>query len=393
MNDPGYDLACTVSANSLQVPLLQLDPETVRLAKSLTNTANSYASNVNKCTGMGESGIGGIYKKNIPMNLEIMGGRLRSMRAIRGTFENDTIYLVGAGPSLEKNYQFLSRVKHSGHGYIVAVDLAADFLCQNGVTPDFVVTLESMGWKDYFTKTTEKLRGDDMVLLTISGVNPDYLKGFPCKQPDPVSGKEYPNAYFVHADVNDESGTDWYQILNKMAPINCRMACGSNVSSMALMMAYYLGASRFVFVGHDYGFYDVKKTHCGICAPYRSQLIPWHFDRDGKEVFTYIQLMLPKMFTEVMVLNMMHGAAIGTDRSPDGTKKIMSQRKCEFINATEGGIMGLEASGKELPWFKFDTLDNVTRKYSVPMWDKNAPAIVGADPKKEPDKMVMRLVS
>lgn len=373
-----------VSANECVVSPDQVAPDAYEAARALTLRANTMSEGVNKCTGSGDNGLGGIYVKNIAENLKTMEGNMPSLRNCRGAFgEQDTVFLVGAGPSLEKNYLKLARVAHAFNASIVAVDLAAEWLATHGIIPDFVVTIESMKWEGYFTKTSkplQKLCGDS-ALLTISGVEPDYLRDFPGRYRD-AEGKTKRKAFFVHGDVHDDDPkADWYKRQNDLVPINMRMACGSNVASMALMMVYYMGARRVVFVGHDYGFYDPQKTHAGVCSPYRSTIIPWLFDKDGTEVFSFTGLLLPKYFTEVMVLNMAMGMPIGKVALDEGGAKVsgkaysLLQHKFEFWNATEGGIFGLEETGKPLPWFKdkIITLDEATRRWAVPNWNRLPP--------------------
>jgi hypothetical protein len=57
-----------------------------------------------------------------------------------GKYENKPGILIGAGPSLDKNIDYLHKAK--GHSVIVAVNTVYNRLLMNGITPDFVLTVD-----------------------------------------------------------------------------------------------------------------------------------------------------------------------------------------------------------------------------------------------------------
>ncbi|MBE9531581.1 MAG: motility associated factor glycosyltransferase family protein, partial [Proteobacteria bacterium] len=86
------------------------------------------------------------YIKNVPNFF-----KYPPIDALKEAFKGLTVFLVGAGPSLEKNAEELKKVK--GKAVIIAAITAYRPLVSYGVVPDFVIGIEKVELSEYFTGT------------------------------------------------------------------------------------------------------------------------------------------------------------------------------------------------------------------------------------------------
>jgi hypothetical protein len=146
--------------------------------------------------------------------------------------------VVAAGPSLKKNIEELKRAK--GRAYIFVVDRALDYVLDEGLEPDFVVTIDPMKPLEYFTKRTDLT----IPLLCDAVSNWEIL--------DRHKGKKILFNCFPYYRL-------MYQRLGKEAPL---LAAGASVATAAFCSCIQLGFKTIALVGQDLA-YDGEFSHAG----------------------------------------------------------------------------------------------------------------------------------
>lgn len=149
--------------------------------------------------------------------------------------------IVAAGPSLQRNIEQLKRAK--GKAYLFVVDRILDYVLDEGLEPDFIVTIDPIKPIEYFTKRTD-VKIPLLCELVANWEVLDCHKGrkivFSC------------NPYF----------TKMYERLGKTPP---KLMTGASVATAAFAACVELGFKRIVLVGQDLA-YDGELTHAGGVA-------------------------------------------------------------------------------------------------------------------------------
>lgn len=157
-------------------------------------------------------------------------------------FDTDVpAFVVAAGPSLQRNMEQLKRAK--GRAYLFVVDRILDYVLDEGLEPDFIVTIDPIKPIEYFTKKTNM----KIPLLCELVANWEVL--------DCHKGKKIIfgcNPYF----------TKMYEYLDKTPPY---LITGASVATAAFAACVQLGFKRIVLVGQDLA-YDGEITHAGGVA-------------------------------------------------------------------------------------------------------------------------------
>lgn len=190
----------------------------------------------------------------ININTEILFGQriiinsLKNIRFIKNsnsledlTQDFDTsipAIVVAAGPSVRQNIEELKRAK--GKAYIFVVDRVLDYVLDNGLEPDFVVTLDPIKPVEFFSK-----RSDITIPLLCEIVSNwevlDVHKGkkiiYECS---PLYQKLYTS-------------------INKIPPT---ITAGASVATAAFGICVRMGFQKIVLVGQDLA-YDGDVTHAG----------------------------------------------------------------------------------------------------------------------------------
>jgi hypothetical protein len=168
-------------------------------------------------------------------------GQLKQKLEGRGVEELPVI-IVSAGPSLDKNIKELKKAE--GKALIIVVDAALRAVVKAGIHPDLVCTVDAKTPERFFTGM--ELR--DIVWCCDSLTNPAILKQY---------GKRI--YYFGVFEKNFNKRLE--QILGYPFPI---LPTGGSVSSIAFMLAIYLGFRKIVLIGQDLAFTGGKSHTAGI---------------------------------------------------------------------------------------------------------------------------------
>ncbi len=137
-------------------------------------------------------------------------------------------FIVGAGPSLDKNIEELKRAK--GRGFIIACDTAVKPLLAHGIKPDLYALVD--GLKPLHLVQAEGT--EDIPLLTSVTAAHSFLDHNKAKKIFYNEGEIFINHMF-HTQGKTFDG----------------MPCGGSVATSAFAFAYLIGMKNIVLVGQD----------------------------------------------------------------------------------------------------------------------------------------------
>lgn len=278
---------------------------------------------------------------------------------------NKAVIMIGAGPSLKKNEDFLlelcrynARFKFNEQPFLFMVSNHQLKPClEKGIIPHFVVLADaSADLYSQFDKISH--RGQNTILLCSLHCHPKITmewsaKGRPIQFYAP-SGKEYVDAVKKEADI-DISGKQMLQ--------------GGNVSNVAWMASLAaLGSRIFICVGNDLSYEledDVGKQRDNYYADgnYSSNLASQRDEAKGTKKWMGFS-MRKSPFTDEAILDFKPMGTVGTLYNYKTWAETMvamqdmSKKAFHYYNCTEGGILGVVAKSylKE----DLDTSDNWT---------------------------------
>lgn len=270
-------------------------------------------------------------------------------------------YVVCAGPSLTKNAEELKNI--SARGVIICVDAALRYLTKCGITPEYCMMIDA---SDKLLTMTDGVDTSKITLICTPSANPKVIKYW--KGPKFFVSTPYVNVdkkYNMHhltrlvkAKCNINEGDEL--MLDEQYEVSFEgvkdvILCGGNVSTAAHhFAAVHLKSQKIIFVGldlswefdnhhyagaeHQENYRDRTKTGAGTAI-----------DLNGKEVFTNLSLLSFKRWHET----------------------ISKQPPKDIVNATEGGILGIEQDGQRADYIEFMTLREAIMKYTPNGKDSN----------------------
>lgn len=292
-----------------------------------------------------------IWKKNIQINkpFYILGNPLP---------KGIVAYLIGAGPSLEKNVEELKNI--GTRGIIVSIDANLDYLLKKGVMPEYCMSLDSSNkmWK--MVKSTIKYT-KNITLVVNTASNPKIIQNwlgpifffnsvhprFPTKTEEFFASSRY-----IIAKTKIKEGDELifgknYKIV--FPGVLVELPCGGNVTTTAHAFCIHcLKANTIVFVGLDFSwvsdgnFYAGQQHQENIRARVLNEQLLTHLDVNKKRVRTNFSMHSFKSWHE----------------------QVAMQYPYTCINATEGGIFGIDEKGNREPFIGFETLKKVIANYT-----------------------------
>lgn len=262
------------------------------------------------------------------------------------------VFVVAAGPSLKKNIAALRTV--SRRGIIVCVEAAFRYLLENGVTPEYCLTID----------------GDDRMLTMIDGADTSRttLVAMASACPALVDAWRGPRFFLRclggRVDIDDKliavsrevvalrdiKAGEVLQPLDDLRVdfkgLGVRVSTGGNVTGAAHSFAVeHLRAARVIFVGADYSWTNPDEFYAGgehgVLAA----------ERQEKEKV----LSLPSLDGEVATNFSMF-------RYKDWHEQYAAATQIQVINASEGGILGVTRDGKPaIGWEHMTLADAIAR--------------------------------
>jgi len=267
-------------------------------------------------------------------------------------------YLIGAGPSLDKNVDELKKI--SKRGVIVCVDANFEYLINKGITPEYCVSIDASNKIYKMVKKVMNKTKDTMLVCTTSAnpkvvskwQGPVYFFSTPHPRLQSKADEYFALSRYVVAKKEIKPGEELmfnknYKVVFAGAFAN--LPCGGNVTTSAHMFCITcLKASMVVFVGCDFSWEMASHFYSGrrhIANINKRTLDSPSFDcidSNGKKVYTNLSLHGYKRWHENVIL----------------------QNPTRHINATEGGILGIDEKGKKEPFVFFSKLRNVIKDYT-----------------------------
>ena len=162
-----------------------------------------------------------------------------SISEIRGKYKGIPGIVVAAGPSLDKNIQYLKKAE--GKAVIIACDASYQMCLEHGVKPDAIASIER-GIETYHYFYKEKVIDKDTVYVGPGLVWPDILEEFPGKK-------------ILLAKTIEGADGWWRRQFDNIEYLVMGFSC-ANVAHAVLQEA---GCDPIILIGQDLAYTDGKK--------------------------------------------------------------------------------------------------------------------------------------
>lgn len=237
-----------------------------------------------------------IFKSNIKNSIKYIINDTGVIN-FKNIFKNKPIFIISAGPSLNKNIEHLQKIGNKG--IIIALGTSLNALITKGIMPDFIAVIH--GEDNVYDKQMKKYLHLQIPILYIPGVNHNLLR-------------EYKGEKIVGLPRRD-----YYPQMELILHKGFIESAGS-VSTVALDFAQILGGNPLIFVGQDLALSE-------------------NGDKYSEETMEKENLNFPKNLQTVQGIN---GKKIYTLKNYHIFLRwienyILTHPKLTFINSTEGG--------------------------------------------------------
>jgi len=151
--------------------------------------------------------------------------------------------LVAAGPSLDKNIMHLKEVQDKC--IILCAEVILFKLMENGITPDYVVTIDP---SEQFARFLKDIDTSTLTYICPTTVHPSVISEW--------------KGRLIFFGQEDYKGSPKEQLLSKIAMPGCtRLFNRYFVGATMFQLANMLGASSIALVGYDFAYTD-NKAYC-----------------------------------------------------------------------------------------------------------------------------------
>ncbi len=174
--------------------------------------------------------FGKLWVKNQSKNLPYIGYK-SDISAIFSKFNGIPGIIVSAGPSMEIIMPYLKEIQE--RFLILAVDTALQSLLDEGIEPDFVMSIDSQYWN---ARHLEGVKTDKTILIADSSIQQSAIREFKNR------------VYFTHSTF------PLGKYFEKHRPQFANIASGGSVSTNIWDFALKLGLSEIYFIGQDLGY-------------------------------------------------------------------------------------------------------------------------------------------
>jgi hypothetical protein len=215
-------------------------------------------------------------------------------------FKNKPAICVGAGPSLDKNIEYLKSAENNS--IVLAVDTAVGALLKNDIQPDFIVTMDAKK-SNYLKHLSEHLSSIEVDTVIIS-----ELASHPLLQQN-WKGK---TAFFTMK----RNLSQWIEKITGDFNI---LDTGGTVSHSMVDFAYKMGANPIILIGQDLAYTDMKSHASNTAFEKRNISDKKLIEIDGIN---------GKVYTDKGLLSM----------ATFFNNYFNKHQDREFIDATEGGV-------------------------------------------------------
>ncbi|MBU0995458.1 MAG: DUF115 domain-containing protein [Proteobacteria bacterium] len=243
------------------------------------------------------------------------------LEKLRDVFKDVPAFIVASGPSLDKNIHLLKEAK--GKSVIIAVDSALPALFSEGITPDFVTSIDPLELS-FEKMATVVPYVKDIALICSSWNTVKTPKIFPSNQ--------------IFWFFGGRPMEGW---VNSMMGGKLLTAGASTVAHLNLASAVIMGCSPIVFVGQDLAF-SGKTSHAKNVSL---------SEDDGVKILLESE--------EVRWVDGIHGNQLPTSRVLENYKRFFE----ETIHMNEGHYINASADGAHIKGTEVKDLDAVIETY------------------------------
>lgn len=211
------------------------------------------------------------------------------------SFSSRPIFLISAGPSLDKNKDILSSV--GDRGIIISVGRAVKSLISVGVKPDFIVITDA---QDFVYSSQLEGLNIDIPIIILSTCDRNVMKNY--------KGKRY---------IAFQGGYEKSEAYANKLGVEL-VETGGSVATIGLDIAIRMGGTPIVFVGQDLAFTGGQTHSKGAKAKEIKDTANLRKVEDvfGEEIYTSKNLSIYRRWIE---------------------NRIRQEKDKEFLDATEGG--------------------------------------------------------
>lgn len=245
-----------------------------------------------------------VQYSSIVNQLKLMNGNFREnilhydgfVDELKENFAGKNLYIVAAGPSLDKNFQLLKKVNHRTD-LILATGTVFRKLLTEGITPDYVIVTDAN------ERVYGQIAGYEKSTIPMLCLSTAY-KGF---------AKNYHGKKYIVLQKDYDKAEKYANEHGLML-----VSTGGSVSTAALDVGISLECSRIIFLGLDLAFTDnfVHATGTSRRELAHTDDLRQVKDIKGKQIYTSRSLDMYRQWIE---------------------NRIRGVDTIEFIDATEGG--------------------------------------------------------
>lgn len=280
------------------LPSFSLNPAYERLSRIVFDYTSLHV-----ISGGTLSSYGRLFFRNRLLNLRTLH-HYSLFESLKNIFHGRPAILVGAGPSLNMNARYLKYAK--GKAVIICVDSALPALVRNGVTPDFVTTMDAFEFS-YEKIADQATFGKGISLICTPIVNVKAPKIFPAE-----------HMFWAFTEGEPDK---W---MNEISGGREAITGAETVAHLNLFSAMMMGCSPIVFVGQDLA-YSTSESHATHTVLSSKNLMEADLKSGNKVVW----------------VKGVNGLPVQTGLSYYNMKlffeEIIRRHKGVYLNATEGG--------------------------------------------------------
>jgi len=165
-----------------------------------------------------------------------------SIRDLRGIFKDIPAVIIGSGPSLQHDIQYLDELKE--HCLIIAAGSSLQALQEQGKDPHLVVSMDG-GEPNY--QAFRNLNTRNVPLLFVPSIKWKILDGYQGKM--------------MHVGFNSDTITDYLVDYSEHNPI---FSTSTTVTGTAIQAACFYGCPEIILMGQDLSFPNDKMYTIGV---------------------------------------------------------------------------------------------------------------------------------
>ena len=250
---------------------------------------------------------------------------------LQGKGKGKTAILCGSSPAIKNQAETIRNLCHDDDFIVCGLTSNLEFLLNNGITPEYVVTMDGHPTQGEFFDTIDMQDVKNVSLIANCYAYPPMLKKW--------GGK----LYFIALESGDKrlnrKHRKWFGHVNGIGTTFPSIFASYNI--MAAIAHLVLECPILIFVGNELAFQESSSTYYVDRKDPRDRDVRFaHGDIYGNKVYTTTSLLAVKYALEGF-LELLSGAGW-------------------FFNCTEAGIFGITKKFKDyhIPWITQLTLKN-----------------------------------